>query len=71
MVTRTFVPNDAQKHSGIVLREASQLGYTISFPSVDRIQPLNSMHDIVAEDASKRTWELSRSFLVLQQIPGN
>ena len=55
MVTRTFVPNDAQKHSGIVLREASQLGYTISFPSVDRIQPLNSMHDIVAEDASKRT----------------
>ena len=55
-ITATLVPNDAQKHSGIVLRKVSRSGRTISSPSVESIavDHFNSTREIVAEDTSKR-----------------
>ena len=52
----TIVPNDTQKHSGIVLCKLSQSGHTISLRSVQSIavNHFNSIHDIVAEDTFKR-----------------
>ena len=65
----TIVPNDTQKHSGIVLRKLSQSSNTLSLRSVESIavNHVKSMRDIVAKDTSKRwariwTWELSWSF---------